>query len=73
MRTVNDPYGSLTPEVDKLIGNAFPTVKLVADNMDAITYVVANMQAIITLAQQLTTLTNRVTALEARVTALEAG
>lgn len=49
-------YGSpnaphLTPLVDKMIGTAFPTVKFVAENMDAIRYVVDNMEAIVTLAK----------------------
>jgi hypothetical protein len=36
MRPSHDPYGSPILYVDKLIGNAYPTVKQVADNLDKV-------------------------------------
>lgn len=36
LRTVGDPCGGLTPLVDKWIGEAYPTVKFVSDNLPII-------------------------------------
>ncbi len=56
MRTVFDPYGGPTPMIDKLIGSAFPLVKAVAENLDQINYVTANMASIVQAAVSLTSL-----------------
>lgn len=37
--SVNNPYGRATPMIDKLLGDAFPIVKLVADNLELVTAV----------------------------------
>ena len=51
MRTVHDSYAGDTPLVDKMLGNAFTTVQEVADNLDEIRYLAANLAAIIALAE----------------------
>jgi len=65
------PYGGarFAPMVDRLIGNAFPTVKFVADNMDYIRYVADNMLAIVTLAESQAT---QIATLQAQILVLQA-
>lgn len=46
IRATLDPYGGSTPMIDKLIGSAYPVVKSVADRLDEIHYLVANMEHI---------------------------
>lgn len=51
---MRNPLGesvTVTPVTDTLIGNAYPTVKLVAQYLDDIRYVAANMEGIIALVQ----------------------
>jgi hypothetical protein len=51
---MRNPLGesvTVTPVTDTLIGNAYPTVKLVAEYLDDIRYVAANMEGIIALVQ----------------------
>lgn len=72
MRPVNDPLGGSTMLVDKMIGNAFDVVKEVQTNLAAINYLVANMQAIVTLAEQVEAQRITIINYEARISALEA-
>lgn len=73
MRGTLDIYGgNLASMTDKLIGDAFATVKAVYDKLADITYVAYNMQAVVTLATQVQSLTARVGELEAEVAALKA-
>jgi hypothetical protein len=52
-RGTGDVYNSsLTSLVDRLIGDAYPLVRRVAHNIQAVKYVAYNMQAIVTLALQ---------------------
>lgn len=53
IRTAQDPYGGRTGLVDKLIGNAFDVVHLVARHINEIKYLVSNMEAIIIIANNL--------------------
>lgn len=53
LRTFLDPYAGTTPATDKLIGDAFPMVEAVARRINEIAYVVANMDAIVKVAQGL--------------------
>jgi hypothetical protein len=53
IRNTQDPYGGRTGLVDKLIGNAFDVVHLVARHINEITYLVNNMEAIIIVAKNL--------------------
>lgn len=46
MRTVFDACGNPSMLVDKRLGNAYPTVKSVADNLDMLRYIFDNMEAI---------------------------
>jgi hypothetical protein len=65
------PYGGaqFAPLVDKLVGNAFPIVKHVCDNMRHVRYVSANMEAIVYLAQSQATV---IAQLQAQVALLNA-
>ena len=72
MRVCSDfAGGNGAPLVDKMIGDAFLTVKAVADNIAAVSYVAANMEAIVTLAQTVVAQQAQIAALTARVTTLE--
>ena len=51
IRPAFDPYGGCAPQVDKMIGSAFPIVEKVANNLDAINYLVSNMNAIVQVAE----------------------
>ena len=51
LRTVNDPFGGTDPLVDKMIGNAYNTVRHVALNMAQIKHVSENLESIHDLAQ----------------------
>jgi len=64
-----NPYSgrAFAPLVDKMIGNAFPTVKFVADNMDYIRYVADNMAALVALVQGQQV---EITALQAQIVVL---
>lgn len=53
IRNAQDPYGGRTGLVDKLIGNAFDVVHVVARHINEIKYIVANMEAVVTVAQNL--------------------
>lgn len=53
MRSANNPFGGTSLLVDRLIGNEYATVKSVARNLDAIKYVVFNMESIVAVAEQL--------------------
>lgn len=50
IRTFLDPYGGAPSMIDKLIGTAYPKVAAVAENLDAITYCVHNMEALVAVA-----------------------
>jgi hypothetical protein len=45
-RPAQDPYGGLSPYIDKLIGNSYETVKYVARYLKEIRYVAYNMSHI---------------------------
>ena len=53
LRGSMEQLGGLTGMVDKMIGNAFPIVRTVADNIDAVNYCKDNMEAIVLVAEQL--------------------
>lgn len=55
MRTVNDPFGSPMTLVDKMIGNEYDIVKFVAQNMDFVRHVQANLEALVELSNNLKT------------------
>lgn len=55
MRTVFDPFGSPTLLVDKMIGNEYDIVKFVAENMEFIRHVQANLEALVELSNNLKT------------------
>lgn len=55
MRPVNDPFGSPMPLVDKMIGNEYDIVKFVAENMEFIRHVQANLEALVELSNNLKT------------------
>lgn len=55
MRTVFDPFGSPALLVDKMIGNEYDIVKFVAENMEFIRHVQANLEALVELANNLKT------------------
>ena len=46
IRTSNDPFGSPTSMVDRLIGNAFTTVRHVSENIEYIKHVSVNFEAL---------------------------
>jgi len=66
-----NPYSgrAFAPLVDKMIGNAFPIVKHVADNMDYIRYLSENLEALVTYAQGQQA---QITALQAQIVVLTA-
>ena len=73
MRATTDfAGGNGAPLVNKMIGDAFLTVKAVADNINDVKYVAYNMQAVITLATLVEQLATRVGTLETEVAALKA-
>jgi hypothetical protein len=49
-RTLFDPLGSNSRVVDHMIGNAYPAVKLVADNLDYIVFAANNLEPMLKLA-----------------------
>lgn len=57
IRTSTDPYGGKEPLVDKLIGNAYQVVRLVAENLGFIRYVAHNMEAVQKVAEDLSATT----------------
>jgi hypothetical protein len=67
MRPSHDPDSAVTALIDKRIGNAFESVRLVAERLREIVYLVANMEAVVTLAQS----QERVAYQVAPITALE--
>ena len=54
-RATASPYGGSAQMVDKMIGNAYDTVKLVADNLQLLEYLGNNMEALIKIANDLST------------------
>lgn len=63
--STNYQIGSGAPLVDKMLGNAFMLVKLVADNIATVKYIAFNMQALISLAEQAANEQSTITALQA--------
>lgn len=58
------------PLIDKMLGNAFMLVKVVADNIAVIKYIAFNMQALILLAEQAVTAQTAITNIAAATSAL---
>jgi hypothetical protein len=56
-RPVNDPYGGVEPIADKLIGNAYDTVRTVATNIAVVKHVSANLGIVNTVNESLETIT----------------
>ena len=54
-RATTSPYGGSSQMVDKMIGNAYDTVKAVADNLPLLEYLANNMEALIKIANDLST------------------
>lgn len=54
-RATASPYGGSAQMVDKMIGNAYDTVKSVADNLPLLEYLANNMEALIKIANDLST------------------
>ena len=54
-RATTSPYGGSSQMVDKMIGNAYDTVKDVADNLPLLEYLANNMEALIKIANDLST------------------
>lgn len=50
MRSSNDPFSGIPAMIDKRIGDAFPVVETVANNIEHIKYVEYNMAAIVAAA-----------------------
>jgi hypothetical protein len=76
IRTSMDPYGGCSPQVDKMIGDAYQNVEIVAKNIDAVVLVADNIDEIIAaggVMAAITTLMTRVTALEAQLAAPPGG
>lgn len=42
-----DPFGGVTPMVDKMIGDAYPNVEIVAKNIDAVVNVAAEIEDVV--------------------------
>lgn len=53
MRAFNDPMGGTDPLVDKMIGNAYDTVALVAKNLQELLYLGQNMDDLSLIANSL--------------------
>ena len=53
LRATCSPFGSPSACVDKLIGNAYDTVKLVADQLPMLQYLVDNMESLVMIANDL--------------------
>ena len=54
-RATASPYAGSAPMVDKLIGNAYDTVKTVADKLSLLQYLADNMEALVLIANDLST------------------
>ena len=54
-RSTTSPYAGSSQMVDKMIGNAYDSVKLVADNLQMLEYLANNMEALIEIASDLST------------------
>jgi hypothetical protein len=54
-RSAHDPFGTVTGAIDQRLGDAYEDVRLVAERLQEILYLVANMEAVVTLAQSLST------------------
>ena len=52
-RATASPYAGSAPMVDKLIGNAYDTVKTVADKLSMLQYLADNMEALVLIANDL--------------------
>ena len=52
-RATASPYAGSAPMVDKLIGNAYDTVKTVADKLSLLQYLADNMEALVLIANDL--------------------
>ena len=71
-RSSMDPYGGVTPQIDKMIGDAYPNVEIVAKNIDAVVTCAENIDAIIDAAGMLQALNTQLASVMARLEALEA-